>query len=540
MNLGLTRNLNLFWLLMGGFSALLCLSGCEKWQLEQSDFSQVEIISLEALSIDSIRITGQVIDLNIHPLAEHGFIWTTQEEAPLIIFNEGKVDLGLKTPSESSSFSKTLQVRPNTRYNIRAYITTDNINYVYSESQTITTGHGTVSTLELDYQRGDSLDVYGQLSGTRKGLVAIKHGFCWSTVRPEPTLTDHFVDLGQRRNDEVFSGIINGLENNTIHYIRAFALFSIEGKVDTLYGEVIAFEGDLNTWTRRAVFGGGPTSVGVAFSIGEKAYVGTGHQYETSLHYAGFWEYDPSLDTWTQKADFAGGERVAAVGLSVGEKGYIGLGFKYQMVFNDFWEYDPKTNIWTRKADFPGTKRFKASGFSIDTKAYLGLGQSFPDDIMLPDIWEYETTTDQWNRKANFGGTPRIDAVAFAINNKGLVGTGFGDGYQPDFWEYDPVKNSWTFKTVFPGSPRTLATGFSLKGKGYVGTGESAKGELKDFWEYDPEADKWTRRTNYGGVPVREAISFTVGDKGYIGTGNFRIDGVFFPIDVDELWEFEQ
>ena len=50
-------------------------------------------------------------------------------------------------------------------------------------------------------------------------------------------------------------------------------------------------------------------SIAVAFSIGSKAYIGTGQ--DDSSYYKDFWEYDPATDTWTQKADFGGDRRDA-------------------------------------------------------------------------------------------------------------------------------------------------------------------------------------------------------------------------------------
>src|SRR6476660_6387769 len=80
------------------------------------------------------------------------------------------------------------------------------------------------------------------------------------------------------------------------------------------------------TWTRKADFGGGIRSFTVAFSIGEKGYVGTGEDENFTVR-KDFWEYDPAADTWTQKANFGGGPRYAAVGFGIGKKGYVGTGF---------------------------------------------------------------------------------------------------------------------------------------------------------------------------------------------------------------------
>src|SRR5580765_7934112 len=85
-------------------------------------------------------------------------------------------------------------------------------------------------------------------------------------------------------------------------------------------------------------------------------------------------------DNWTQKADFGGGQRSMAVAFSIGDKGYVCTGHDGGGILkNDLWEYDPATNVWTKKADFPGPARNWAVGFSIRSKGYVGTGSDFID-----------------------------------------------------------------------------------------------------------------------------------------------------------------
>jgi hypothetical protein len=95
-------------------------------------------------------------------------------------------------------------------------------------------------------------------------------------------------------------------------------------------------------WRPVAVFGGLPIWFSAAFTIGDKAFVGTGYGAENE-----FWQYDAGLDEWTQKANFPGKPRGAAVAFSIGGKGYVGLGFADEARFSDLWEFDPSANRWT-------------------------------------------------------------------------------------------------------------------------------------------------------------------------------------------------
>src|SRR5262245_152482 len=95
---------------------------------------------------------------------------------------------------------------------------------------------------------------------------------------------------------------------------------------------------------------------------------------------------------WNRIADFGGGDRITAVAFSIGDKGYMGTGIGSPSSGNDFWEYDPSTDTWTQKANFGGIPRYDATGFSIGDKGYLGTGSTNGTDY-LKDFWEYDPAT---------------------------------------------------------------------------------------------------------------------------------------------------
>src|SRR5438874_968214 len=105
----------------------------------------------------------------------------------------------------------------------------------------------------------------------------------------------------------------------------------------------------LNSWTQKANLAVGRDEA-VSFTIGNKAYIGTGYQ-SGSANLKDFWEYNQATDTWTQKADFAGSGRYLGSGFSIGNKGYIvcGIHLPSYTFSNDLWEYDPSTDVWTEK-----------------------------------------------------------------------------------------------------------------------------------------------------------------------------------------------
>ncbi|MBI1938585.1 MAG: galactose oxidase [Ignavibacteriales bacterium] len=296
----------------------------------------------------------------------------------------------------------------------------------------------------------------------------------------------------------------------------------------------------IGNWKELSDFEGVPRSDAVAFTIGNKAYVGTGYDGENRLK--DFWEYDPQTNNWTRKADFPGVARSGAVGFGTDTKGYIGTGYDGTNKLKDFWEYDPATNTWKQAADFEGTARYGAAAFAIDNKGYVGTGY---DGNSLKDFWQYDPSTNQWTQKISLSGGKRRDAVAFVIDGKAFICTGVDNGvYENDLLEYNPAANEWTKKRSIADlssgnydDDYTSITGinkaaFAVNGKGYVAAGGTSSAET-NVWEYDPSSDLWTQKTSLEATARVEAVGFAIGDCGYVTTG--RNSNYYF----DDLWGFE-
>jgi N-acetylneuraminic acid mutarotase len=295
----------------------------------------------------------------------------------------------------------------------------------------------------------------------------------------------------------------------------------------------------IGNWIELSDFEGVQRSDAVAFSIGNKAYVGTG--YDGSDRLNDFWEYDPQLNNWTRKADFPGAPRNGAVGFGTDTKGYIGTGYDGVNKLKDFWEYDPATDKWVQISDFGGSARYGAVAFPLNNKGYVGTGY---DGNALKDCWEYDPATNQWAQKISLGGGKRRDAVAFVIAGKGYICTGLDNGvYEDDFWEYDPVADKWNKKRSisdksdesydddYTSITGTNKVAFSINGKGYIATGGAGTAGTA-VWEYDPQSDLWTPKTALEASARIEAVGFSIGDLGYVVTG--RNSSLYF----DDLWGF--
>lgn len=360
------------------------------------------------------------------------------------------------------------------------------------------------------------------------------------TVTAE-SATDHYILWSVPEGAEIISGqgTTSIIVNFGKHHGSICAVLYKDGEAVSVKSCLEVKFGVSDKWCREVDFPNGKRSGAIAFSIGNKGYVGTGFDNASEKH-QDLWEYDPETVAWTQKKSFPGTARLAALAFVIGNKGYVGMGYKgfgsaQDNFFNDLWEYDPLTNNWLEKSSLPGPARQYAIGFSVNNKGYVGCGQPGLSSL-LSDFYEYDPIQDQWTQKSDMP-YPRLSAIAFSIGSKGYVGTGQNAGattFYNDFYEYNPVTDQWLQKSSFPGASRFGALGFVIGNKGYLGTGFNAGAVYKDFWEYDPLSDTWLA------LPDLEtargfAVGFAIGNKGYVGIGNYTSSGIF-----EDFWVYTQ
>jgi len=294
----------------------------------------------------------------------------------------------------------------------------------------------------------------------------------------------------------------------------------------------------VGNWSKASDFEGVPRADATAFTIGDKAYLGTGFDGSDRLN--DFWQYDPVTNFWQQKANFPGSARNGASGFGTDTKGYIGLGYDGYEKLKDFYEYDPETNTWKTVAEFGGSARYEAVSFCISNMGYVGTGY---DGNTLKDFWKYNPSDNTWSQIVSIGGSKRRDAVAFVIDGLGYVATGVNNGsYVTDFWAYNPVSGTWTEKRAIDNvSDDSYDDDYAFKGiygvaftmnqKGYIAC--SGQGTVSNtVWEYDPLLDLWEQKYQLEGTSRIEAVGFSVNDKGYVTTG--RNSSYYF----DDIWEF--
>ena len=249
------------------------------------------------------------------------------------------------------------------------------------------------------------------------------------------------------------------------------------------------------------------------FSIHNKGYICLG-QGDFVPYRNDLWEYDPATQTWAQKADFIGEPRRQAVAFTLNNKAYVGTGQAASGLKKDFYRYDADQNIWAPMADFAGTARRQAVSFVIGAYGYIATGD---DGVAKNDMWQYSPIANAWVQKASFPGAARSGASAWEIENSGFIALGedASFNYHKDVWQYYFNSNSWEPRADFPSSPRKNAIAFVLDGVAFVGTGYD--GDFKDdFYAYAPilSLDEKTRHfiSTAFPNPTQELSTISLGD----------------------------
>ena len=226
---------------------------------------------------------------------------------------------------------------------------------------------------------------------------------------------------------------IAGLDYATGFAIDGMGYVTCGKNGDSWYKSLTRYNPDTDGWQTMAQKPGeGSSMKAPAFVINGKVYVPAAEE---------MYEYNPLADAWAKKSyPSALGYLGSSVAFSIGDKGYMGIGWIHQQEKNTpmLFEYDPGTDQWTRKADFPGTLRSNTVFFSLPNgRAYVGLGTTL-DNQYLNDFWEYDPVTDSWCRVEDFPGAARYSAIAFTIGNKAYIGVGYDGTFKSDLWEFSP------------------------------------------------------------------------------------------------------
>ena len=185
--------------------------------------------SASNITISSATCGGTITSIGHTSIIEGGLCWSkyptpTIEDTSKIIY------------TSNNSFSGTIDgLEDGTTYYVRAYAkNSKGIGYGNIETfTTIAIIPPTLTTSSVSNITTHSAQCGGTI--TDKGNSDIlERGFCWST-NPNPTIEDTTLILGSGKG--YFSGTIDGLEDGTTYYVRAYA----KNTKEVGYGDEISF-----------------------------------------------------------------------------------------------------------------------------------------------------------------------------------------------------------------------------------------------------------------------------------------------------------
>lgn len=186
--------------------------------------SRPEISNLQTTEIrhSSINASAYISSVGSSAITAYGFCWSQTNTQPTTSDNHNS--LGGTTANKA--FNSTLtSLTPNTFYYVRAYaINAEGV--AYSHPIQIKTlpppTRPVIKTLKIENLQHNKIEVSGEITDLGDGFVTA-HGFVYSKVNNEPTISDAQLDLGSSTQVGRFEGSISGLSEETTYYVRAYA-----------------------------------------------------------------------------------------------------------------------------------------------------------------------------------------------------------------------------------------------------------------------------------------------------------------------------
>lgn len=364
-------------------------------------------------------------------------------------------------------------------------------------------------------------------------------GFCYSITNKIPTVEDQIIVGTVNQDGTQFTGAQQNLPHSKKIHIRGFIDIGQEIFYSPVYEQAAFPAGEIN-FKELTSFPSKRTEA-VAFSIGNKGYIGTGSFQNDACPLDDFWEYNPETDEWSQIANFPR-KTSSAFSFVIGDKAYVGGGSEVASSFgslavNDFAAYDPTTNTWEQMAAIP-VATAGAIGFSIEGKGYVIGGIIDSNRPALDIIQVYDPILNKWER--TIPAPFQLTGVAGVVHKDiAYIGPSFTS--PNTFSAYIPQNYSWTDLPSIPDNGGGDFLSFIHDNKIYIGFGmDASPNQIRDnIWQYDIQNKEWgyfsKAVSNAFDPNFSEGITFTIDNRVFVGIGQNRsgYTDQFFEIIFD-------
>lgn len=253
---GLTPNTRYYYRAFASTGASEVYSFYDNFTTLSSSAPQVEIMSTDSISENSISFTCRIDEWGNEKLLEHG-VQYREYRGKGVTNDDPYIPVKSETVIEKNEYGTLYQVmvtglEPATEYEFRAYAKNSETE---DGSKGVMEGYGSfvelVSTEELQTAEVEtqsisdsnigitSITISGKVtSANGSGGVVDECGFCYSATNSEPTLADNRVTSTFTALNEYFTATITGLSPRTTYYVRAYAKNTVNGKQKEGYGDV--------------------------------------------------------------------------------------------------------------------------------------------------------------------------------------------------------------------------------------------------------------------------------------------------------------
>ncbi|MCC6369733.1 MAG: T9SS type A sorting domain-containing protein [Bacteroidia bacterium] len=252
-----------------------------------------------------------------------------------------------------------------------------------------------------------------------------------------------------------------------------------------------------------------------------------------------------NAQVWSRLPDFPGSKRDDGVAVTVGNKAYFGTGLQEGWSATiDFFELDLATNTWTTIPDMPHTtERQYACAFAGQGCFYVfgGIGPTGA----LNNLYQYHIATRTWHLMSSKPGAGLMGVVCIPLGDRIIIAGGktqTNGGINKEVWQYTISSDTWQQKNNLPFAGQWRASGAALHGFGYFLFGIDSAGSFsKKFYRYNPNTDSWTNLADFP-TPKGRAYAAMAGisDKlvvfgGYDSTNTYFNDQWYYN-DVLNIW----
>lgn len=292
------------------------------------------------------------------------------------------------------------------------------------------------------------------------------------------------------------------------------------------------------SWVQLSDFPSTKRDDGVAITVNNKAYFGTGVQEGWSAT-RNFFVLDVLTHAWDSIADMPlGSQRQYACIFKGSNCFYVFGGDGIGGPLNSMYKYSIHSNSWTQVASKPGNGLIGAACFEFGDKIIIAGGKFYGEGPVSNEVWEYTISSDTWVQKKDLPFAGRWRAGSTVLNQKGylIFGRDNNESFRKELYRYVPQNDEWTKVMDYPHSiGRAYSSLQCLNDKLILFGGYDTLGTYyNEVRTYDDEILTWTQTTtlpSYG----RKGGMFCVAGNNYIYSCGINKQDV----RLKETWLFE-